>query len=159
MRRGFTLIELMIVVAIIAIIAAIAIPNLLGSRKAANQSTAIANLRTLATAQETYAAGHGNKYADSFDDLEFLTSTAGTTTVTRAGYDYYLLTNGTGNNCTDWYAYAIAKTSDDGDHNYYVDRGAVVKQGGTPGTKPSDAGSYESDKTKRAAHTWTPIGK
>ena len=55
-QKGFSLVELLVVVIIIAIIAAIAIPNLLASRRAANESTAIADLRTVHTAQATYAA-------------------------------------------------------------------------------------------------------
>ena len=53
-RAGFTLIELMIVIAIIAIIAAIAIPNLLDARKAANEANAIAFLRSYHSAQNVY---------------------------------------------------------------------------------------------------------
>src|ERR1700687_5557909 len=54
--KGFSLIELLIVVAIILIIAAIAIPNLLRSRIAANQASAVGSLRTLNTAEITYAS-------------------------------------------------------------------------------------------------------
>jgi type IV pilus assembly protein PilA len=52
--RGFTLIELMIVIAIIAIIAAIAIPNLIEARKSANESSAIASLRAIHAAQNLF---------------------------------------------------------------------------------------------------------
>src|SRR5271154_7118057 len=53
-QKGFSLIELLIVVAIILIIAAIAIPNLLRARIAANESSAVASIRTLNTAQISY---------------------------------------------------------------------------------------------------------
>ena len=53
-QKGFSLIELLIVVAIILIIAAIAIPNLLLSKMAANESSAVGSLRTINTAEVTY---------------------------------------------------------------------------------------------------------
>ena len=55
--KGFTLVEIMIVVAIIILLAAIAIPNLLRARLNANEAAAIASLRTLSTACESYRAG------------------------------------------------------------------------------------------------------
>ena len=57
-QRGFSLIELLIVVAIILIIAAIAIPNLLRARIASNESSAVASLRTINTAMISYISSY-----------------------------------------------------------------------------------------------------
>jgi type IV pilus assembly protein PilA len=69
-NKGFSLIELLIVVAIILIIAAIAIPNLLRARIAANESSAVSAIRTINTAEFTYNTAYPNSgYATALANL------------------------------------------------------------------------------------------
>jgi prepilin-type N-terminal cleavage/methylation domain-containing protein len=94
--RGFSLIELLIVVAIILIIAAIAIPNLLRSRIAANQASAVGSLRTLNTAEVTYATTYNTGYTATLGYLGPMgTGDPGTTTATAAGLIDSVLSGGT----------------------------------------------------------------
>src|SRR5688572_19918227 len=67
---GFSLIELLLVIAIIAIIAAIAVPGMLRARVSANEGSAIASIRTISSAQSAYASScGGGGYAQSLADL------------------------------------------------------------------------------------------
>src|SRR5438270_9858780 len=86
-QKGFSLIELLIVVAIILIIAAIAIPNLLRSRIAANEASAVGSVRTINTSEVTYSSTYSDiGYSSSLANLGPASSTdTCTSTVSSAG--------------------------------------------------------------------------
>ena len=80
-EKGFTLIELLVVVIIIGILAAIAIPVFLNQREKATDSSMKSDLRTLATAQETYLVDN-QKYTAALADLDVTMSTGNVATLT-----------------------------------------------------------------------------
>jgi type IV pilus assembly protein PilA len=122
-NQGFTLIELMIVVAIIAIVAAIAIPNLLNARKAGNEASAISSLRTLTTVSETYRTRF-QSYATNLSDLQasnYIDNVMGSGL--KSGYTFTYTGAADTWSCT---ADPVAKGSS-GDRFFFVDQTGVIR--------------------------------
>jgi type IV pilus assembly protein PilA len=99
-QTGFSLIELLIVVAIILIIAAIAIPNLLASRMAANESSAVQEVRAITTAEVVYSTQYNIGFAQQLTYL----GDGGAISSTAAGLIDSVLAAGTKNGYTFVYA-------------------------------------------------------
>jgi len=120
-NRGFSLLELLIVVAIILIIATIAIPSLLRSRQSAQESSAVAQLRTINTAEVTYLSSNQGSYGDIVSlisqgliDSRFNGSVS--------GYNYTV--NATG---TDYTATATPTSTNAGRFGYFSVPDAVIR--------------------------------
>jgi prepilin-type N-terminal cleavage/methylation domain-containing protein len=153
--RGFSLIELLIVVAIILIIAAIAIPNLLRSRIAANQASAVASLRTINTSEATYSSTYNTGYSATLSALGPVAG-GGTPSVGAADLIDSLLAGGSKSGYTIAYTatadpnranymvtYAITATpttvGTTGQNYYFTDQTAVIRQNTTTTASSSDS--------------------
>jgi type IV pilus assembly protein PilA len=142
-QKGFSLIELLIVVAIILIIAAIAIPNLLRSRMAANEASAVGSLRTFNTAAVTYATTYGIGYPVSIAVLG--PGTASSTTAdlidsvlaasAKSGYSFSFspgaVVGGTRN---DYNITATPLSASTGSRTFFTDQSGVIRADANGGT-------------------------
>jgi type IV pilus assembly protein PilA len=158
--RGFSLIELLIVVAIILIIAAIAIPNLLRSRIAANQASAVGSLRTINTGEITYASTYNVGYTAALSYLGPPTG-GGVPTSTMAGLlDSILAGVGNGSAKSGYtFTYAPGVADASGHINQYQ-LNASPSTVGTTGTNfyfTDESGVIRQNSTVTATSADSPI--
>jgi prepilin-type N-terminal cleavage/methylation domain-containing protein len=121
-QRGFSLIELLIVVAIILIIAAIAIPNLIRARMSANEASAVGSVRSINTAEISYNASYPDQgFADTLAKIG--SPATGCTPSTASGcFIDSVLTTGT----KSGYSFAIAAGGGTPKTSYYVTSNPVT---------------------------------
>ena len=150
--RGFSLIELLIVVAIILIIAAIAIPNLLRSRIAANQASAVGSLRTINTAEITYASTYNTGYSTTLAELGPGTATIPTASAaglidsvlagaTKSGYGFVYTAGTATAGRIDTYTLTANPSAPGttGTNFYFTDQSGVIRQNSTGTAAATDS--------------------
>jgi len=120
-NKGFSLLELLIVVAIILIIATIAIPSLLRSRQAAQESSAVAQIRTINTAEVTYLSSNGGNYG-SIPELITAGLLDGRFATSVSGYVFGVQASG-----SDYTAQATPTSTNAGRFGYFSVPDAVVR--------------------------------